>query len=243
MRPIVVLPTYNERDNLDALLRAIRAAHDTIEVLIVDDSSPDGTADLARSLGDELGGVIVMVRADKSGLGSAYRAGFSKVLADGYDVIVSMDGDLSHDPSVIPVMLERISGGASVVIGSRYVDGGGTPDWPYRRRFLSKWGNAYTRAVLRLEPHDCTSGFRAYTAPALAAIEPHNTSAEGYAFLTELVWRLKREDIVVEETPIIFRQRVHGRSKMSLRIIVESMLRVTRWAVDDLLARRSRTAD
>lgn len=120
---------------------------------------------------------------------------------------------------------------------------GGTPDWPYRRRFLSKWGNAYTRAVLGLEPHDCTSGFRAYTAHALAAIEPHNTSAEGYAFLTELVRRLKRQDIVVEETPIIFRQRVHGKSKMSLRIIVESMLRVTRWAVEDVLARRSRKAD
>ncbi|HUF97355.1 MAG TPA: hypothetical protein VMM60_04440, partial [Ilumatobacter sp.] len=136
------------------------------------------------------------------------------------------------------VMLERIAGGASVVIGSRYVDGGGAPDWPYRRRFLSKWGNAYTRTVLRLDPHDCTSGFRAYSAAALAAIEPHTTSAEGYAFLTELVRRLKRHDIVVEETPIIFRQRVRGKSKMSLRIIVESMFRVTRWAVDDLRAPR-----
>jgi dolichol-phosphate mannosyltransferase len=243
VRPIVVLPTYNERDNLDDLLRAIRAAHESVEVLIVDDSSPDGTADLARSLGAELGGVSVLVRTEKTGLGSAYRAGFSKVLAEGYDVIVSMDGDLSHDPAVIPVMLERIAGGASVVIGSRYVDGGGTPDWPYRRRFLSKWGNAYTRAVLRLEPHDCTSGFRAYTAEALAAIEPHTTSAEGYAFLTELVRRLKRHDIVVEETPIIFRQRIHGKSKMSWRIIVESMLRVSLWAVDDLRAHRPRTAD
>jgi dolichol-phosphate mannosyltransferase len=242
VRPIVVLPTYNERDNLDDLLRAIRAAHETIEVLIVDDSSPDGTADHARQLGAELGGVEVLVRATKDGLGSAYRTGFSRALADGYDVIVSMDGDLSHDPAVIPVMLERIAGGASMVIGSRYVPGGGAPDWPYRRRFLSKWGNAYTRTVLRLEPHDCTSGFRAYTAEALAAIEPHTTSAEGYAFLTELVRRLKRHDIVVEETPIIFRQRIYGKSKMSLRIIVESMLRVTRWAVHDLLA-RSRQAD
>ncbi|HUF99514.1 MAG TPA: glycosyltransferase, partial [Ilumatobacter sp.] len=149
MRSIVVLPTYNERDNLDDLLRAIRGANAEIQVLVVDDNSPDGTAELARSLGEELGGISVLMRAEKDGLGSAYRAGFKQVLAEGYDVIVSMDGDLSHDPAVIPVMLERIAGGASVVIGSRYVDGGGAPDWPYRRRFLSKWGNAYTRTVLR----------------------------------------------------------------------------------------------
>lgn len=240
MRPIVVLPTYNERENLAPLLRAVRALSADIEVLVVDDASPDGTAELARSLGEELGGVEVFERSSKEGLGSAYRAGFARVLADGYDVVVSMDADLSHDPSVIPEMLRLLHEGADAVIGSRYVTGGGTTDWPVRRQLLSKWGNAYTRRVLRLPTRDCTSGFRAYRATALAAIDPGTTSAEGYAFLTELVRRLARHGFRVVETPIIFRDRRLGTSKMSGRIIVESMLLVTRWGLQDRLRRLSR---
>lgn len=239
MRPIVVLPTFNERENLSPLLTAIRAAHDSIEVLVVDDGSPDGTAGFARELGAELGGVRVLERDRKDGLGSAYRAGFRQVLDEGYDVVVSMDADLSHDPAVIPTMLAEIRDGADVVIGSRYVTGGGTTDWPVRRQLLSKWGNAYTRRVLGLPTRDCTSGYRAYRATALAAIEPDSTAAEGYAFLTELVRRLTRRGYRIVETPIIFRDRTHGKSKMSGRIIVESMLRVTRWAVADRLGRRA----
>ena len=192
MRPIVVLPTYNERENIAPLLRALRDAGD-IEVLVVDDGSPDGTADLARSLGEELGGVRLLERSTKDGLGSAYRAGFAQVLAEGYDAVVSMDADLSHDPAVIPEMLRLLEEGADAVIGSRYVTGGGTTDWPVRRQLLSKWGNGYTRRVLGLPTRDCTSGFRAYRASALAAIEPGTTGAEGYAFLTELVRRLSRQ--------------------------------------------------
>jgi dolichol-phosphate mannosyltransferase len=242
VRAVVVLPTYNERDNIEPYLRAVREVSTEIEVLVVDDSSPDGTADLARTLGAELGGVTVLQRTSKDGLGSAYRAGFRQVLAatPAFDVILSMDADLSHDPAVIPAMLTLIEGGADAVIGSRYVRGGGTTDWPVRRQLLSKWGNAYTRTVLRLTPRDCTSGYRAYRATALAAIEPDSTSAEGYAFLTELVRRLTRRGYRIVETPIVFRDRERGKSKMSGRIIVESMLLVTRWGLTDLVLRRKR---
>ena len=240
MRPVVVLPTYNERENIATYLRALREVGDHIDVLVVDDGSPDGTADLARSLGEELGGVRVLVRTSKDGLCSAYRAGFAQVLSDGYDVIVSMDADLSHDPAVIPDMLRLIDDGADAVIGSRYVTGGGTTDWPVRRQLLSKWGNTYTRRVLGLTTRDCTSGFRAYRSSALAAIEPGTTGAEGYAFLTELVRRLSHHGYRVVETPIIFRDRTRGTSKMSGRIIVESMLLVTRWGVQDRLRRLTR---
>lgn len=234
-----MLPTYNERDNIELYLRSLRSVSRDIEVLVVDDNSPDGTADLARAVGADVGGVDVLERTTKDGLGSAYRAGFRRVLdaQPPFDVVVSMDADLSHDPAVIPAMLCAIEGGADAVIGSRYVRGGGTTDWPVRRQLLSKWGNAYTRAVLRLPTRDCTSGFRAYRASALAAIEPGSTSAEGYAFLTELVRRLTRHGFRIAETPIVFRDRERGKSKMSGRIIVESMLLVTRWGAIDLARR------
>lgn len=243
MRAVVVLPTYNERDNIAPFLRALRAVSTKIDVLVVDDNSPDGTADLAREVGQELGGVAVLQREAKTGLGSAYRAGFRHVLAasgdDTYDVVISMDADLSHDPAAIPTMLALIDDGADAVIGSRYVRGGGTTDWPVRRQLLSKWGNAYTRAVLSLPSRDCTSGYRAYRASALAAIEPDTTGAEGYAFLTELVRRLARRGYRIVETPIVFRDRTHGKSKMSGRIIAESMLLVTRWGIGDRLRNRA----
>ncbi len=243
MRAVIVLPTYNERDNIEPYLRAVRAVSDA-DVLVVDDNSPDGTADLVRELGSELGGIEVLQREAKSGLGSAYRAGFDKVLGaagdDAYHVVISMDADLSHDPAVLPEMLTLIDEGADTVIGSRYVRGGGTTDWPVRRQLLSKWGNAYTRRLLRLAPHDCTSGYRAYRASALAAIDPSNTSAEGYAFLTELVRRLTRHGYRIVEIPIVFRDRTRGKSKMSGRIIVESMLLVTRWGITDRLRPRRR---
>lgn len=231
-----MLPTYNERDNIEPFLRALRRVTAT-DVLVVDDNSPDGTADAASALADELGGVQVMRRTHKDGLGSAYRAGFAKVFEEGYDVVISMDADLSHDPAVIPTMLALIEDGHDAVVGSRYVAGGGTTDWPIHRRLLSRAGNAYTRTALALPTRDCTSGFRAYRSSALAAIEPASTDAEGYAFLTELVRRLDRAGFQVVETPITFRDRTHGSSKMSVRIIVESMILVTRWAIADRLGR------
>ena len=240
MRSVIVLPTYNERENIAALLTAVREVSSEIEVLVVDDNSPDGTAELAREIGHRLGAVTVLDRAAKEGLGSAYRAGFVKVLDEGYDVVITMDADMSHDPAVIPRMLELIDDGADAVVGSRYVTGGGTTDWPVRRQLLSRWGNAYTRLILGLPTRDCTSGFRAYRASALAAIEPDSTGAEGYAFLTELVRRLTRQGYAIAETPIIFRDRTLGKSKMSGPIIVESMLLVTRWGIADGVRRLRR---
>lgn len=242
VRTVIVLPTYNERENIVPFLRAARVATanlaSSVNVLVIDDNSPDGTAELARSVGAELGHVEVIVRPGKDGLGSAYRAGFRRALDDGYDVIISMDADMSHDPAVIPEMLRLIEGGADAVIGSRYVPGGGTTDWPIRRQLLSKWGNTYTRRALRLTPRDCTSGYRAYRSDVLTAIDPSSTAAEGYAFLTELVRRLTRQGYSIAETPIVFRDRMKGKSKMSGRIIVESMLLVTKWAATDLVRRR-----
>ncbi len=238
MRTIVVLPTYNERENVANLLAAVRSTLPTADILVVDDNSPDGTASIVEEVAAELGQIKLLRRPGKHGLGSAYREGFVVALDEGYDAVVSMDVDFSHDPASLPELLALLEAGADAVIGSRYVPGGATEDWPLHRRVLSRWGNRYTSLVLRLQVRDCTSGFRAYRASALASIEPSSTTAEGYAFLTELVRRLVRAGYRVMESPIIFRDRQYGESKMSSRIIVESMLLVTRWGARDLLTRR-----
>ena len=240
MRAIVVLPTYNEAESIGPYVAALRDVSDDIELLVVDDNSPDGTADIVRRLADDYPNVRLLLRDAKDGLGAAYRAGFREVLGAGYDVVVSMDADLSHDPAVIPTMLGLIEQGADMVIGSRYVDGGGTANWPLYRRLLSRWGNAYTRTVLGIGVRDCTAGFRAYRADVLAAIEPDTTQAEGYAFLTELVRRLDHAGYRIEETPITFTDRAFGTSNMSPAIIAESMWRVTRWAIVNRLFGRDR---
>jgi dolichol-phosphate mannosyltransferase len=233
VRAVAIVPTYNEAENIDRFLRAVRAAAPEADVLVVDDNSPDGTATMAEEVAAELGRIKVLLRAGKQGLGAAYRHGFTTAFDEGYEAIVSMDSDFSHDPAVIPTMLQLIDGGADVVIGSRYVPGGSTVDWPMRRRLLSRWGNKYTAAVLRLPVSDCTSGFRAYRASALKAIDPAGTTAEGYAFLTELVRKLIANGATIVETPIVFRDRQFGTSKMSGRIIAESMLLVTKWGIFD----------
>jgi dolichol-phosphate mannosyltransferase len=239
MNAVVVLPTYNERENVGALLAAVRATQPQLDIIVVDDDSPDGTGDLVEEVASELGQIKLLRRTGKQGLGSAYRQGFALALDEGYDVIVSMDADFSHDPAVLGELLRLIGAGADAVIGSRYVRGGATVDWPLHRRLLSSWGNRYTSFVLGLHVRDCTSGYRAFRAAALRAIGPETTSAEGFAFLTELVRRLVRQGSRVVETPIIFRDRRFGESKMSFRIIIESMLLVTRWGVRDALTAHS----
>jgi dolichol-phosphate mannosyltransferase len=238
VRCAVVVPTYNEIDNIDRFLRAVRSTVPEADIVVVDDNSPDGTGQAAEQAAAELGHVKVLHRAGKLGLGSAYRNGFAMALDENYDVIVSMDVDFSHDPAVIPRLLAEIESGADAVIGSRYVSGGSTADWPLHRRLLSRWGNRYTGLVLGVRVRDCTSGFRAYRAEALRAIRPETTTAEGYAFLTELARRLVTHGSTVAEVPIVFRDRERGTSKMSSRIIIESMLLVTRWGVADLIHRR-----
>jgi dolichol-phosphate mannosyltransferase len=237
VRCVVVLPTYNESENIDALLRAVRSSVPSADVLVVDDNSPDGTAAIAETAAAELGQIKILHRPGKQGLGSAYRHGFATALDEGYDVVVSMDADFSHDPAVIPAMLRLVDAGADAVIGSRYVPGGSTVNWPLHRRVLSRWGNRYTSFVLQLQTRDCTSGFRAYRADALRDIDPATTTAEGYAFLTELVRRLVRDGRKVMETPIVFVDRERGTSKMSGRIIAESMTLVTGWGLRDLARR------
>ncbi|MFM9038045.1 MAG: polyprenol monophosphomannose synthase [Actinomycetota bacterium] len=240
MRATVVLPTYNEAQNLVPLLTRIREVVPDIGILIVDDNSPDGTGAMADECAARLADVRVIHRPQKQGLGNAYRHAFAEILASGVDVVVTMDVDFSHDPEAIPAMLAAIESGADAVVGSRYVPGGSTVNWPVHRRLLSKWGNLYTGAILGVRVRDCTSGFRAYRTSALAAIEPGTTRADGYAFLTELVLRLVRLGYRVGEVPIIFTERVHGKSKMSGRIVAESMLLVTRWGVGGRLRQLTR---
>lgn len=240
MRSIVVVPTYQEVDNIGRFLEAVRAAQPDLEVLVVDDNSPDGTADVARRVGERLGGVDVLVRAQKDGLGNAYRDGFAQVLAGArHDVVIQMDSDLSHRPETIADLVAAVEGGADCVIGSRYVPGGSTPGWPYHRRALSRYGNLYTSAVLRLGIRDATSGFRAYRAGVLDEIDIASTRATGYAFMSEVASRLVHAGATIVEVPITFEDRRFGTSKMSTRIIAESMLRVTRWGVTDRLPGRS----
>ncbi len=236
MSVAVVLPTYNEAENIERLLRELRRVVPDARLVVVDDSSPDGTGTIAERCAAELGSIDVVHRAVKDGLGNAYRFGFDRVISEGFDAVVTMDSDFSHDPDVIPAMLARLDDGADAVIGSRYVAGGGTRDWPVHRRLLSRWGNVYTGWILGVKVRDCTSGFRAYRASTLAAIDPGTTRADGYAFLTELVVRLGRLGARIDEVPIVFVDRRYGTSKMSGRIVAESMVLVTRWG----LARRWR---
>lgn len=244
MHVVVVVPTYQERENITRFLESIRGTVPDAHVLVVDDNSPDGTGLLAEEAARRLGSIQVLHRSGKLGLGSAYREGFARVLGGSVggtpDVVVSMDVDFSHDPAVIPQLVAHIASGAGMAIGSRYVPGGSTVNWPWHRRALSRWGNRYTAAVLQVPIRDCTSGFRAYSTPTLSKIDPSSTRSEGYAMLTEFARRAVRNGDRVVEVPITFVDRQHGVSKMSGRIVMESMVRVTLWGVRDLLRRFAR---
>jgi glycosyltransferase involved in cell wall biosynthesis len=233
MRPLVILPTYNEAQNIPEVLQRLRAAVPDAEMLVVDDSSPDGTADLAEQAGKELGGVHVLRRPGKAGLGPAYVAGFHWALERGYDVVVQMDADLSHDPAAVPSLLAAVDTGADFAVGSRYVPGGSIPDWPWHRRALSRWGNRYARLMLGLFGHDATSGFRAVRAGLLKEAGVTELGADGYGFLIEELYSFKRAGAHGIEVPIVFRDRTRGASKMSSRIIVEALVLVTVWGMRD----------
>jgi dolichol-phosphate mannosyltransferase len=240
MRTLVIIPTYLEADNIADVLRRVRAAAPHVDILVVDDSSPDGTADLAKATDDEVGQIDVLVRPDKGGLGVAYRAGFDHAFDEGYEVAVQMDADLSHDPASLPELLARIDDGADVAIGSRYVKGGDIPHWPVVRRALSRIGNLYASTVLGLGVRDATSGFRAYRANVLQSIDVSHTKATGYGFQVELAYRAHRQGATIVEVPITFNDRVRGESKMSWHIIGEAMTLVTRWAFRDRILAKFR---
>jgi dolichol-phosphate mannosyltransferase len=240
MRPLVVLPTYNEALNIAEVLGRARSAVPDAQILVVDDGSPDGTADLAEDLGRQLGNVSVLRRPAKAGLGSAYRLGFREGLARDQDVIIEMDSDLSHDPAALPSLLAAIDAGADLVIGSRYVPGGTIPNWRLHRRLLSRWGNRYAGFVLNLPVHDATAGFRAYRATALEKIDLDAVKADGYGFQIEMVYAVRRNGGVIVEVPISFKDRVRGTSKMSSRIVVEALGLVTWWGFRDRVLRRGK---
>jgi dolichol-phosphate mannosyltransferase len=240
VRVVVVVPTYNEAENVSDLVRSIRAALPVGGIIVVDDASPDGTADLAEALVDEVGDLRVVRRQGKSGIGSAYREGFRRAMESGCDVIVQMDADFSHDPAVIPALVANVEHGADLAIGSRYVPGARTLDWPRDRRVLSRWGNRYAAGVLGLAVNDATGGFRAYSADALRRVDYATVQAEGYAFQVEMTHRLIGVDGRIVEFPITFVDRRAGTSKMSKRIVGEAFMLVLRLWVADRRGRRRR---
>ncbi len=237
MRTLLILPTYNEAQNLEAVLRSARAAIPTAEILVIDDGSPDGTADLGDELAEELGQIRVIRRSGKQGLGSAYRLGFRLGLEQNFDILVEMDSDLSHDPASLPDIVAGVRGGAALTIGSRYVPGGSIPSWSLYRRLLSRWGNLYAKALLGFEPVDATSGYRAYSAAIVDEIDLSRVRADGYGFQVEMAYRIHMLGGKITEVPISFRDRELGESKMSNRIVVEAFSLVTWWGVRDRLSR------
>jgi dolichol-phosphate mannosyltransferase len=235
MNVLVVLPTYNETENIDRVLRRIRAALADATVLVVDDGSPDGTADVAERIGKELGHIEVLRRLEKSGLGSAYRDGFRWGLDRGFDVCIEMDADLQHEPEALPHLVAPLTEGHDVVIGSRYVPGGSIPDWTWHRRLLSRGGNIYASLLLGLGVSDSTAGFRAYSASVLESIDLDLIRAEGYGFQIEMTYQAKQAGASVVEVPIRFLDRVEGDSKMSTFIVVEALGLVTWWGLQRMV--------
>ncbi len=230
MRTLVVIPTYNEILNVEPMVRALRRIVPSADVLVVDDSSPDGTADAARELAREVGQVEVLVRPAKSGLGGAYRAGFAWGLERGYDRLVEIDCDFSHDPEMLPALLTAAET-FDVVIGSRYVVGGSTPRWSVPRLLLSRGGNWYASVMLGLRVHDATAGYRVYSAHALEEMDYETVSADGYGFQIEMTFRARQAHLSISEVPISFTDRARGESKMSGAIVFEALGLVTRWAL------------
>lgn len=235
LRALVVIPTVDEEANVEAVLRRTRAAAPEVDILVVDGNSGDRTVALAEAVGEQLGQVEVLAQANRNGLGGAYRTGFAWGLSGGYDVLVEMDADLSHDPADVPRLLAAVEAGARLAIGSRYVPGGATPDWPRRRRWLSRGGNAYANLALGLGVRDATAGFRAYAADTIRAIDHLGTRADGYGFQVEMTYRVVQAGGGIVEVPITFRDRALGTSKMSGSIVVEAMWLVTRWGARRLL--------
>ena len=243
MKTLVVVPTYQEADNVGEALRRARVALPEAELLVVDDDSPDGTADVVEQVAAELGQIHVLRRDAKSGLGSAYRAGSAWGIERGDEILCQMDADLSHDPGALPDIVGPVAAGqADMVIGSRYVPGGSIPHWPRRRRALSKYGNRYAAFLLGFNVHDATSGFRAYRAEALQAIDYADTRSRGYGFQIETAYRLWQWSGRLVEVPITFTDRVRGQSKMSLAVAGEELSLVTWWGVRDFARGRRRAA-
>ena len=232
MRAIVIIPTYNEAENIAQFLAQVRNDAPNTDILVVDDNSPDGTSQIALRVADQLGRIKVLTRTGKRGYAAASRDAMRAAIDDGYEVVATMDADFSHDPKILEIIATRVNESTALVIGSRYVAGGQITNWPLFRRLLSRWGNLYTAFCLRLKIKDCTSGFRAYSAKSLKQIKLAELTADGYAFLTEMAFVISRNEIgSVVEVPINYVDRAYGDSKMNTKIMRESMLLVTRWGI------------
>jgi dolichol-phosphate mannosyltransferase len=234
-RVLIVMPTYNERQNLEIMAGRIRESTPEADLLVVDDNSPDGTGDLADKLAEADQHVHVIHRTEKAGLGKAYIAGFTWGLERGYDVIVEMDADGSHRPEDLPRLLAAVSAGADGVIGSRWVPGGKVVNWPRKREILSRGANIYTRLVLGLDIKDATGGYRAYRAATLRKIDLANVESAGYSFQIDITIRVIRAGLRIVEVPITFIEREHGVSKMDSSIIREAFFRVLQWGIQGRL--------
>jgi glycosyltransferase involved in cell wall biosynthesis len=240
---VAVVPTYNEAENIEAMCRSIRMHAPETGILVVDDNSPDGTAEITERLAHELGDLTVLRRYEKSGLGAAYRAGIRVAIDAGAEICIQIDADFSHDPAEIPALVSAVEHGVDLAIGSRYVPGGITQNWPRRRRWLSRWANRYASGVLGLAINDATAGYRAYSSAALVQkMDFESVRADGYGFQVEMTHRLVRAGGKIVEIPITFQDRTAGQSKMSQNIVNEALVMVLRlWAQDRRGRRQRRT--
>jgi dolichol-phosphate mannosyltransferase len=238
MRVVVIVPTYNESENIRRIVERVRAFE--YDVLVVDDGSPDGTGQIVDDLTKTDSGIMVLHRAQKSGLGPAYAAGFEHALELGYEILCEMDADFSHDPGDLPRLVGTVEAGADLAIGSRYVPGGGTTGWPWYRKALSRGGNIYASILLGISVRDATAGFRAFRDTTIRKVDPKTCKSSGYGFQVEMAWRTEQAGLEIVEVPITFRDRVAGESKMNTMIAFEAILLITRWGMADRLSRRSR---
>ncbi len=231
-RVLVIIPTYNESQNIESVTTRLRVAVPDAHVLIADDNSPDGTGDIADRLAANDDHVHVMHRQGKQGLGAAYLAGFRWGLDKGYDVLVQHDADGSHQPEELPRLLEAIADGADMVKGSRWVPGGSVVNWPASRKFISKGGSLWTRLWLGIPVKDATGGFNAFRASTLKGLNLDEVASAGYCFQIDMVWRALKHGFKVVEVPIAFVERELGDSKMSRNIVIEALIRTTLWGID-----------
>lgn len=234
----VIIPTYNEKENITALVEKILTLGNNIHVIIVDDNSPDGTGRIVEEMRENFSRIDVIHRSGKLGLGTAYIAGFRKALAEGADRIITMDADFSHDPAYIADLL-ALSDHFDIAIGSRYVLGGGTRNWTWKRRLISWGANTFARIMLGLKTHDCTAGFRCYKREVLAGINLENFFSNGYSFLIEMLFRCQQQRYVTGELPIIFVNRTQGDSKISHHEIYKAMYTVVRLTIKRLTVGRT----
>jgi dolichol-phosphate mannosyltransferase len=238
-RILVIIPTYNERENLERIVSRTRDSVPEAHIVVADDNSPDGTGDIADALVAIDDHIHVLHRAGKEGLGAAYLSGFAWAIDQGYDVLVEMDADGSHQPEQLPKLLAALRN-ADVVLGSRWVNGGSVVNWPKHREFLSRGGNLYTRAMLGIPLHDATGGYRAFRADALRTLDLSDVESKGYCFQVDMAWRAVRSGLRVVEVPIEFVERELGDSKMNQKIVTEALWRVTQWGAADKLAKSRR---